>query len=504
MSRLRIVDAVLETAGRAGATATEVFVKTASGRQIALEPPSMHQSGRRIAVSDSGERGVAVRVLNREQRWGFAWRAPIDLRAVASIVEEAMVSASRSSPLREAVDPGMAPPAGSDLRSGPESQAPDAPDGGSPRGLFDPRVATTPTEILVSILEEASESASFAAEGNATVDRIVLSVASTHILLANSLGYYGEYRRTPVLLSVAMAPHWPGIGAILEERSACSLAGLDPRECGMEAGRRCLPARAAAPPPPRETPLILGPRATASFVSALVPWLLAKREWGVGSHDARRRAPVAGYRGGLTIVDDGRLPATIGSAPFDGVGRAMKRVMLAAGGMLLGMPTAADGNIVRQSLREPPAVGLTNLVVEHERTGPLEESGEVQMHASLVRLSAGRLCALRILRGDLWSGGGPIDATDGLIWEGPIERVLAGVTATGTEMRFFHLGLPIGAPSIRIDGLGPWMVESRTKRPYARLAIGGRELGSGEDGSDSPGKTTEGRKANRAGGSQRS
>src|SRR5439155_26616799 len=52
----------------------------------------------------------------------------------------------------------------------------------------------------------------------------------------------------------------------------------------------------------------------------------------------------------LSVVDDARLPAGFGSAPFDGVGRPTRRTTLVAGGTRAGRLSSLGGNVVRPSL----------------------------------------------------------------------------------------------------------------------------------------------------------
>ncbi len=49
-------------------------------------------------------------------------------------------------------------------------------------------------------------------------------------------------------------------------------------------------------------------------------------------------------------------------------------------------------------------------------------------------------------------------SADGILWEGPLGAILDGITAAGPEIRFYHLGLPIGATSLIVEGLDRWRV----------------------------------------------
>ncbi len=49
-------------------------------------------------------------------------------------------------------------------------------------------------------------------------------------------------------------------------------------------------------------------------------------------------------------------------------------------------------------------------------------------------------------------------SADGILWEGPLGTILGGIAAAGPEIRFYHLGLPIGAASLIVEGLDRWRV----------------------------------------------
>ncbi|MFQ5877368.1 MAG: metallopeptidase TldD-related protein [Acidobacteriota bacterium] len=466
MSDAAEVEAILRAALAGGAAEAEVFVKTTRGRRVVLEPAGAAGSRPRVALALTEERGVAVRVRDGRGRWGFAWRSPAPREALRGLVAEALAAASGASARSDPDHPGEAPCAAPTDAAAPAGEP--TPSASAPVGLriHDPRVDAAPDARIVELLEEAADAAAAVAGRSGAVDRLMLSAASSRIRLANSRGFLGEYDRSPALLSVAMAPGGPGPGAVLEERSSCVLADLDPRACGAEAARRWLPARPAEPPLEPETVLILEPRAAASLVSALVPWVLAGGDGSLGRAPSLLQAS-RGERGGLTIADDGRLPGMVGSAPFDGVGRRTGRTVLASGGVVRGRLCAENGNVVRPSVREPPCVGPTNLLAEGRAGASLEDRSGTFLRAAVARFTAGPTSRLRVLRGEWCRDGEPVSAADGLLWEGPIGRILGGVTAVGTDRRFFHLGLPIGTGSIRIEALGPWIVEARRPRAGA-------------------------------------
>ncbi|HEU4402012.1 MAG TPA: metallopeptidase TldD-related protein, partial [Candidatus Polarisedimenticolia bacterium] len=462
----RWLEEILREARAAGATEAEVFRKTGRGRRVALEPTLTAGGRARVTVSTSDEEGIAVRLRNHEGGWGFAWGSPSGLREAFALVEVALTLAR--------------PPAAGDDPAWGAPCAPPHPPGasaGDDLAIDDPEVMTAPVERLGEILHTAAEAAMSHAAGAAEVDRVLLSAAATSVTLVNSRGFRGAYDKSLALLSVSMAPAVPGSAAVLEERAACRLSDLDVHGCGREAAWRAAPPRPATPPPAQDLPLILSGRAAASFLSALVPWILSA----AGTTPNRPAAPEC-----FSVIDDGCLPGGFGSAPFDGLGCPTRRRTLISSGRKAGQLSARDGHVVRHSFRDLPVIGLSNLYIPPASevgvllADPLldpaaERLAERVSHPAgpCLRVTEARFVPgpdwrVRVLKGDWQDGGSPLGPADGLAWEGPLERILAGITAVGSDLCFFHLGMPVGSPSLRIEGLGKWMVEAAAGRRPAR------------------------------------
>jgi PmbA protein len=467
MNDLEWIESLLDSARAAGAVDAEAYVKRSVGRRVVLEPLS--DAGHcRASVSTSEERGIALRVRDAEGRWGFAWRSAAGRLNSKALVEDALGSAGRSSRIEDPDHPGCAPcapqasRAGSCTSSEDERQALQIHD----QGWRDASVGW-----ITELLGEAVSAAASAAGRSAAVDRVLLSTATTTIRLVNSRGFFGEYEMTPALLSVSMIPLEEGARPSLEERSSCRIADIDPRLCGEVAARRSLPRRPTSPPLPGNPSLVIGPRAAASFLSAWIPSAL------MGG--SAKEAPIASRSHGVmpaahldfALVDDGRLPGMIGSAPFDGVGKPTGRRILARRGIRCGRLSALEGNTIRPSYREPPSVGPTTLLVEgppvegsaHAEEGALTVESGLVVETALFE-PASESWRIRVLRGDWYSNGEMAGPADGVRWEGSVERILSGVAAFGRDLSFFHIGQSIGAPSLRIEGLGPWIVEAAQRR----------------------------------------
>ena len=447
---------LIAAARAAGAAEAEVYIKTARVRRVGLLPIP-DPSRPRVTVSAIEERGVALRLLDDRRRWGFAWRSSGG--ELEGLVADAIESARRSIPCD---DPGAA------------DEIPCAPAGGETAdpGIYDDRWLSAPVGFVLDYLGEAVSAAAHVAGRCAVVERALLSSAQTTVRLINSRGFDGQYEKTPTLVSVSMVPVESGARASLEERSGCRLEDISPRDCGVEAALRALPVRPAAASPESGPPLILGPRTTASLLAALIPEILGTSRKAPDPNGAERsRGSIANSLKlpAMTLLDDGRAPGMVASAPFDGVGRSTGRTVLARDGEQCGRLSAADGHAIRPSYREPPRVGATTLILE-----PPADEIEAADPDSFLRVESAlfqpgfKIWRVRVLRGEWYAGGSPAGPADGLKWEGPLQRILSGVRWRGKDVRFFHPGMPIGAPSIRIEGLGPWIVEAASARPESR------------------------------------
>lgn len=456
MSDLDRAEDLITAARAAGAVEAEVYVKRACVRRVSLSPIP-DPSEPRVTVSTIEERGVALRLLDDHGRWGFAWRSSGGELEMEGLVTDAIESARRSIACD---DPGGA------------DQIPCAPPGGDcgDPGIYDGRWLSASVDSILDYLGEGISAASHVAGRCAVVERALLSTAHTTVRLINSRGFDGHYEKTPTLVSVSMVPIETGARASLEERSGCRMEDISPRDCGVEAALRSLPVRPAALPPDSGPSLILGPRTTASLLASLIPGILDAARHAPGRNGVETApGPIANILQfpAMTLVDNGRAPGMVASAPFDGVGRSTGRTVLFRDGERCGRLSAATGHAIRPSYREPPLVGATTLILEPpvDEVAAADPDSFLRVETALFKPGP-KVWRVRVLRGEWYAGGSPAGPADGLKWEGPLERILSGVRSREKkDVRFFHIGIPIGAPSIRIDGLGPWIVEAASARP---------------------------------------
>jgi PmbA protein len=158
----------------------------------------------------------------------------------------------------------------------------------------------------------------------------------------------------------------------------------DPVEVGRTAARRALRRLGARKVKTTEVPVVFDPETAASLVRAVAgaasgPSLYRRASFLLDRLGAKIAAP------GVTIVDDGLIPAALGSRPFDGEGLPTRRTVIVGDGVLesylldtysahkLGMASthhaARDGSGV--------TVGTTNLMLMPGPASPADLVGSV-------------------------------------------------------------------------------------------------------------------------------
>jgi predicted Zn-dependent protease len=426
-----------------GATQAELFLKVGRGRKVILEPGISPGAPPLCSVTTFVEQGLALRVLDARGGEGFAWHgmAPGEpVGQAASLALAAVTSLQQPFGTADAA-PMATGSAGAAAAGNADAEAP---------ALPQERVEALLRQVMEGIATEGAAMPGAEPTGSAVlIDRLTLSEVTTSVRLANTHGFEGRFERSLVLLTVSLLPAVPGAAAVVEERSACRLADIDPQEVARESLWRALPARAHQPTVPHEEggrspALILTPRAAASLVAALAPRLC--------------RGDLETSRGSaLTIVDDPLLPGRPGSAPFDGAGHSTSRTVLLDGGRCGAGLSSGGGHFIRASYRDRPVPGPAGLLIQPAGAVPPHDGVTLRVAAIDLR-AGGRIWRLRLRRADWWRDGAPIGPADGLTWEGPPEAIIASVTATPGALRFYHCGLPVGSPGLRLEGLGPFIV----------------------------------------------
>lgn len=264
------------------------------------------------------------------------------------------------------------------------------------------------------------------------------------------------------------------VSASAAVRVTLSLAEREARRLAPKAVARRLADRLvvrAAPPPDIERDrgeVLLAPAVGRRLLAALLPLLVGPRAMSRMGRFQDRRGHLGGER--LTVIDDGRLPDGLFTAPVDGEGLPTRRVVLVEQGVsrqplvawhqVRGLEAVPSGCSRRASWRDLPEPGPTHLhlaaggapvadlLAEVARgyyfidtTGPVRPDYEGDQFAVPVAgFAVGR--------------GRAAEPVSGVVLQGPISGLLRNLHGTGRDLGFSPEGAALlGAPSLLVGGL---------------------------------------------------
>jgi PmbA protein len=248
--------------------------------------------------------------------------------------------------------------------------------------LWDGEAAALPVADRIALAARAEAAALDADPRITNSDGAEYGSDQARLLLANSHGFCGEYRRSSVGLSVT--PVATGDGQMQRDgwyTVARRPGALEaPDAVGREAARRALRRLGARKVSTRRVPVVFDPDMAAGLLRTLGSAVS-------GSAIYRDASFLAGKLGeqiaspALTLVDDGRMAGGLGSRPFDGEGVPTRRTVVVREGRLVSylldsytarkLRLASTGNATR-GFSQPPTVGTTNFYALPGRHTPEE------------------------------------------------------------------------------------------------------------------------------------
>lgn len=287
--------------------------------------------------------------------------------------------------------------------------------------------------------------------------------------LANTRGFVGHHRSELFSLGVLLADAGGGTEPLTHEEPFTAAEDPDTdrfleaalvRAAGLFGPVTSSPASAG--------PLVLTPEAAAPLLLALGSRFVPPPHGGGQTSFPPAGTPVA--QSGITLVDDGRHPRGLRSAPFDGEGTVAGTTVLVRDGLFQTMVhdrrsasmhgTRSTGNAVRDSYREWPAPGLTTLVLRPQpyldEDNLLSDTGLgfFAVEASSPdpdRLEAGLLSVS--LRGRLIRDGRLHTPTAPLRLRIPLDDLLPRIVATAGRPKLIALDGCVETPLVRLDGV---------------------------------------------------
>jgi len=414
---------------RRGASAAEVFMKRRKEFAVSVRLGDVEK------VKEAIDQTLGLRVLIDGQQASVSC-SDFSEDVVLQVLGEAIELARATSP-----DESAGLPEASEMAS----ELPDL-------DLFDEEIERLPTEKKIDMALAAERAAQDYSERIINFDGGGLDTASSTIVLANSLGFAGEYQRT--LISLAAVPvaaddqgrlqrdYWYDMRRRLDELA-------EPEAIGRMAAERTLRKLNGRSVPTQSVPVVFDPLMAASLLGHLFEGLSGEAIFRRSSFLVDQLGEsIASPR--LTVVDDGLKKGGLGSRPFDGEGLPTRRTVLIRDGILesylLNSYTArklglrSTGNAAR-GLVGAPSVNAGNLTIEAGTHTPAEIIGAVTRGLYLTEMIGQ---GVNIVTGDysrsaggLWIENGELTfPVQGVTIAGNLKEMLRAVEMVGNDLNF--------------------------------------------------------------------
>ena len=293
-----------------------------------------------------------------------------------------------------------------------------------------------------------------------------LDAATGHKILANSLGFLGEYRRS--YCSVAAVPIAQEENGAMQRdywySVARSLNRLEsPEHVGRVAAQRALRRLGSRKVKTAQVPVIFDPLVATSILEHIFE--------GVNGDSVYRGASfLAGKLGqtiaaaGVTVVDDGTIIGGFGTSPFDGEGVPSRRTLVIENGVLtsyllntytakkLGLQTTGNAS---RGLAGTPGIGPGNYFLQAGPRTPQQVIADVKEGLYVTEFMG---MGVNLVTGDysrgasgLWISGGELTyPVEEITVAGNLKDMFLNIAEVASDLEFRGA---VAAPTIRIDGL---------------------------------------------------
>jgi len=285
-------------------------------------------------------------------------------------------------------------------------------------------------------------------------------------VLANSLGFVGEYRRS--YCSVSAVPIAQGEGGAMQRdywySVARSLKKLEsPEQVGRIAAQRTLRRLGARKMPTARVPIVFDSQVSRALIEHIFEGVNGDAVYRSASFLAGKLGQkIAGEN--ITIVDDATVVGGFGSSPFDAEGVPTRRTVVIERGVLssyllntytakkLGLRTT--GNAAR-GLAGTPGIGAGNFFLQPGNKSPQEIISGISDGLYVTELMG---FGVNLVTGDVSRGASGLWIRNGEL-AFPVEEItVAGnlrdmfnsISEIGNDLEFRG---SVAAPTIRIEGM---------------------------------------------------
>lgn len=334
-------------------------------------------------------------------------------------------------------------------------------------GLYYDDVYSLPTEERIAQARRAEQAAMSADKRISNSEGGSFDAATGRKVLANSLGFVGEYQRSYCSLSAVPIAQDSEGGSMQRDfwySVARTLAKLDsPEHVGKVAAERTVRRLGARKVPTARVPVVFEPMVARALVENIFEAVNGDAIYRGASFLAGKLGEqVAGDN--VNVVDDGAMPGGFGTSPFDGEGVPTRRTVVIDRGVLksyllntytarkLGMATT--GNAAR-GLAGNPGIGVGNFFLQPGTKAPQEIIGEIADGLYVTEFLG---FGVNLVTGDfsrgasgLWIRNGELAfPVEEITVAGNLRDMIRSITAIGSDLEFRGA---VASPTIRIDGL---------------------------------------------------
>jgi len=440
---LDLLDRLVEKARAAGAEQAEAYGERSESRRIKVFKGEVEE------LTSSTRRGVGLRVFMGEHV-GHASTSDLSDEALDDLVARTLAHAAVVDP-----DPDVV-----------------LVEGGQPLpeiGIYDERLHDIDVPGRIDLALRTEQAALEADPRIKLVETTMYADAEASVGIVSTSGLRQGFREGhSYLFLYALAEQDDQVETGVAYSVGRYPGELDPEGCGREAAERAARLLGATPCPSMKATAVLEPFVGADVLNVLGAALTA---------DAvqKQRSLFAALEGKqvassvVSLLDDGRHPEGLASAPFDGEGSPTQRTPLIEAGVLQGFLYDArtahkagrrsTGNGGRGSYQGIPSVHPTNLILAGEQT-PVGEVISGIEHGVLVTDAVGVHSGANPVSGEFSVGISGILIENGRLTRplrevtlaGDILSMLKGIAAIGDDARWIPSGSVL-MPTIAIEGM---------------------------------------------------
>jgi PmbA protein len=419
---------IARKAVKRGASAAEVIVRHRTEFSVGVRHGGVE------TLKEATDRGLGLRVLIDGKQASVSG-SDFSRQALDTLITDAIELARATSPDDSAGLPGN------------EEFATTIPD----LDLYDSEIAALSPEDKIELALRAEQAARDYSPLIVNFDGGGFDSTSGSMILANSLGFAGEYSGTSCSLATVpvaaedgkmQRDYWYDVRRKFKELDS-------PEEIGIKAAKRTLRKLGARPVPTQNVPVVFEPNIARDLLGEIFTAIS-------GESIFRKASFLVGQLGEcvasgcLTVIDDGRDAGRLGSRPFDGEGLPTQKSVVVRNGVLesyllntytgrkLGMKSTGNAS---RGLVGVPSVEPGNLYIEPGTHSPAEIIGSLSKGFLVTELIG---FGVNIVTGDysrsasgIWIENGELSfPVQGVTIAGNLKEMLTSIEMVGNDLDY--------------------------------------------------------------------